>query len=518
MKAKLAAIFLIPFLLFGSLQTHAIDKDERKWQDETIYFLMVDRFNNGDLKNDKKVDAKDPEAFNGGDFQGIIDRMEHIKSMGFTAIMLSPIFDNVDGGYHGYWVNDFLKTEEHYGTIKQFKKLVQKAHDSGLKVLIDFPANSTGSDSELFLQKGSSWFHEKSEVSESSPRTEQLNGWVDGLPDLNHENPEVRAYLLDAAKFWIKETGIDGYRLSSAEHVPSDFWREFTAAAKSEKDGFYLIADLGSNAQELMDEYKEAGFSGFYNYGLSEDLRSSFAQTNGGTAALFEKWKETEAAVENPYDMGIFYDGPEMDRFTRKMLEAKQYPVSQWKQALNALYTSPGIPIVFYGTEIAVDGAGRPDNMRLMNFRTDKELIDHMAKLSELRQTLPSLTRGTVELLYEKDGMTVFKREYENETSIIAINNTTKTQTVRITPEQLDPEGKELRGLLIDEKSVGDKDGFTLILDRDESEIYVLAKKLGLNYPFIFTIVAIWVFFIWFFIFLARRGKRKRLEDERNNS
>ncbi|RHW43180.1 alpha-amlyase [Neobacillus notoginsengisoli] len=513
MKAKLTVYFLIPLLLIGSLQVQALEKDEGKWQDEIIYFLMVDRFNNGDLKNDANVNAKDPEAFNGGDFQGILDRIDHIKGMGFTAIMLSPIFDNVDGGYHGYWVNDFYKTEEHFGTIKQLKKLVDKAHKSGLKVLIDFPANSTGPDSKLFLEKGAEWFHEKTEISDSSSRDEQLNGWVEGLPDLNHENPEVRAYLIDAAKYWMKETNIDGYRLSSAEHVPADFWREFTEAVKAQKEEFYLIADLGPTSAELKDEYKDAGFSGMYDYELNGEMRSSFAQTNQGTGAIFAKWKEIESAAKKTYETASFYDGPGMDRFTRDMLEAKQYPVSQWKQALNYLYTAPGIPIVFYGTEIAVDGGSRPDNMKLMDFRTEKELIDHLAKLSELRHTLPSLTRGTMELLYDKDGMTVFKREYEKETAIVAINNTTKTQTVQLTPEQLDSEGKELRGMLGGDKSIGEKEGFTLVLDRDESEIYVLAPKLGLNYLFIVTVVAIWIFFISFFIFLARRGKKRRMAE-----
>ncbi|WP_316571118.1 alpha-amylase family glycosyl hydrolase [Neobacillus sp. YIM B06451] len=513
MKAKLAACFLVSLLLFGVLPVHAVEKDGQNWQDETIYFLMVDRFNNGSQKNDKKVNANDPLAYNGGDFHGIIDRLGHIKDMGFSAIMLSPIFDNVDGGYHGYWVNDFYNTEEHFGTIKEFKVLVKKAHEQGLKVLIDFPANSAGPDSKLVKEKGLEWFHEKNGAEDGSDRDKQLNGWVDGLPDFNHENPEVRAYLIDAAKWWIRETNLDGYRLDSAEHVPVEFWKEFSEAVKGEKDGFYLIGDLGPESGSLYDEYKDAGFDSFYDYPLMEELRSGLVKTDRSMSGILDRWATNKDNVPNPDEMAVFFDDHKLDRFTRDMVNVKQFPGSQWKQALTYMYTTPGIPVVYYGTEIAVDGGAPPDNSRLMNFRTDKELIDHITKLSELRQKLPSLSRGTMEKLYEKDGMAVFKRVYNGETAIIAINNTSKTQSVSLSPEQVAPNGNELRGLLIHEKSVGEKEGFTIVLDRDESEIFVLGKKVGLNYPFLALIAGIWLFFIWFFIFLARRGKKRRLGD-----
>ncbi|RDU35541.1 alpha-amlyase [Neobacillus piezotolerans] len=508
MKARLAACFLVSLLLFGVLPVHAIEKDGRKWQDETIYFLMVDRFNNGSQLNDKNVNAKDSLAYNGGDFLGIIDRLDHIKDMGFSSIMLTPVFDNVEGGYHGYWVNDFYKTEEHFGTLKEFKKLVKKAHESGLKVLIDFPANSAGPDSKLMKEKGPEWFHEESAVV-GLDKDARLNGWVDGLPDFNHENPEVRAYLIDAAKWWVKETDIDGYRLDSAEHVPASFWKEFSGAVKAEKDGFYLIGDLGPESRNLYGEYKDAGFDTFYDYPLLDELRKGLVKPDRSFSGVLENWGENMGIVENPHEMAVFFDDHKMARFTREMVNVKQFPGSQWKQALAYMYTTPGIPVVYYGTEIAVDGGDAPDNSRLMNFRADKELIDHITKLSELRQKLPSLTRGTMEKLYEKDGMAVFKRVYKGETAIIAINNTSETQYVNLSPEQVDPDGNELRGLLIDEKAEGKKDGFTIVLDRDESEIFVLAEKMGLNYPFIAAIAAIWIFFIWFFIFLAKRGKKQ---------
>ena len=109
-------------------------------------------------------------------------------------------------------------------------------------------------------------------------------------------------------------------------------------------------------------------------------------------------------------------DDPQSTRFTQDIVANKQFPGSRWKMALTYLYTTPGIPVVYYGSEIALNGGKAPDNHRQMNFRASKDLIDYLTKLSQLRQQLPSLTRGTFEKLYEKNGMVVYKRVYQNET------------------------------------------------------------------------------------------------------
>src|SRR6478735_5687463 len=129
MGKTLITLILISFLVITSLPVHAeMEKEERKWQDETIYSIMVDRFFDANTKNDFDVNTQDPLAYNGGDFQGVMDKLDYLKDMGFTAIRLTSIVDNTDGGYHGYWVNDFYKTDEHFGSLKTFKKLVQEAH------------------------------------------------------------------------------------------------------------------------------------------------------------------------------------------------------------------------------------------------------------------------------------------------------------------------------------------------------------------------------------------------------
>jgi len=509
MKKRLTTFILFMLLLFSALPVGAVEKEGRKWQDETIYFLMVDRFNNGDNSNDFNVDMQDPKAHHGGDFQGIIDKLDYLKDMGFTAIWLTPVFDNVDKGYHGYWINDFYKTEEHFGSVDKFKELVKEAHKRDIKIILDFVVNHVAPDHEWVNDPAKkNWFHEKQDIIDWNDQNQMENNWLYGLPDLAQENPETRKYLLDAAKWWIEETDIDGYRLDTVRHVPVDFWSEFSKEVKSVKKDFYLIGEVWSSDPNYIAKYDKAGIDGFVDYPLNDHLRTAFAKPDQTLDWLFTTAKRNEVIYENPELMGNFMDNHDTARFTQDAVQNRQHPGTRWKLALTYLYTAPGIPIVYYGSEIAMNGGEDPDNRKQMSFRADKELIDYITKIGELRNQLPSLTRGDFEMLYEKKGMAVFKRTYKDETSVIAINNTSNTQNITLTADQL-ADDQELRGLLADDL-VRSKDGeYKLAIDREKAEIYVLAKKTGLNIPYMVAMGTVYAAFIIFFFMLIRRAKRK---------
>lgn len=510
MKKSVLTLILIPFLLFYALPVGAVEKEGRKWQDETIYFLMVDRFNNGDNKNDFDVDMKDPKAYHGGDFQGVIDELDYLKDMGFTAIWMTPVFDNVDKGYHGYWINDFYNTEEHFGTVEEFKKLVSEAHKRDIKIILDFVVNHVAPEHEWVNDPAKNdWFHTKQDIVDWNNQEELENNWLYGLPDLNQENPETRNYLLDAAKWWIEETDIDGYRLDTVRHVPVDFWSDFSKEVKSVKKDFYLIGEVWSSDPNYIAMYDKAGIDGFVDYPLNDQLRTAFAKPDQTLSWLFKTAERNKVTYENPEVMGNFMDNHDTVRFTRDAIQSRQHPGTRWKLALTYLYTAPGIPIVYYGSEIALDGGEDPDNRRQMSFRADKELIDYITKIGELRNTLPSLSRGDLEVLYEKKGMAVFKRTYKEETSVIAINNTSNTQNVTLTSEQLAAD-KELRGLLADDLVRSNKDEYKLTIDREEAEIYVLAAKTGLNIPYLAVMGGVYAAFFIFIFLLVRRAKKRR--------
>lgn len=490
---KSILFILIPLLLFCGLPVGAVEKEEHSFQDESIYYITIDRFNNSDFSIDFDVDANDPNRYHGGDFQGIMDRLDYIKEMGFTTIGLSSIFDNEDDGYHGYWTKDFYKTEEHFGSIETFKELVQKAHEFDLKMIIDFNVNHVGPNHAWLTEADKKdWF---------------LPKMVNGLPTLDQENPEVKKYFVDVAKWWIDETNIDGYRLESVEHVPVDFWKEFSQKTRDVKEDFFLLGDIQTEDPAIVKQYQETGINGFVDYISNEELRNGFSQPDQTLQPIIELAEQNQELYENPYLLTTFMDNPHTHRFTRDSVVLNEHPGPRWKMALTYLYTTPGIPFVYYGSEIALDGGEEPDNQRQMDFRTEKELVDYIASIAKIRHDVPALTKGSMDVLYEQDGMMVYKREYEGETSVIAINNTSKTQSVTLT-EQLEGE-QELRGLLNGDL-VKSKDGsYQIIIDRDLAEIYVLADNSGLNYPFIGATAGVVVLFIIFLMMVKKRARKQ---------
>ena len=488
-KKRVFIFVLLILLLFNSIRAGAVEQEERKWQDETIYYMMIDRFNNGDQSNDENVKVDDPEEYHGGDFQGIIDKLDYIKEMGFTAIVLTPIFDNAEGGYHGYWTQDFYQTEEHFGSIDVWKQLVAEAHKRDMKVILEFVISHVSSSHP--------WVHD-----------DEKKDWLQISEDshymlLNLENPEVREYITEAAKWWIEETSIDGYQLHSIGEVPHDFISYFSKEIKSIHSNVLLLGDMKINDIANENSYIEAGLNGVMNDSLSKELRQAFREPDQSFTTLLENTESDK----NSYEMGTFLDNADHTRFTRDMVVLNEHPGPRWKQALTFLYSTPGIPIVYYGSEIALDGGEAPDNHRQMNFRTYPELAEYIAKIGQIRSSLPSLTRGDMDVLYEKDGFVIFKREYENETSVVAINNTTKTQSVAISADELQDE-MELRGRLNGDLVRSQNHEYTITIDRDESEIYVLSHQSGLNYAYLAALGTVLLLFGLFLFLVWRRSRR----------
>ncbi len=507
MKRMLPILILI--LFFSSVPANAkVTKQDRLWQDESIYSIMIDRFNDGDTQNDIDVNVKDPLAYNGGDLQGIIDKLDYIHDMGFTAIRLTPIFANVKNGYHGYWVTDFYKVDEHFGSLKTFQRLVKEAHKRKMKVLLDFVTNNVAESHPWVTDPSKkNWFHPKQEIVDWNRPQEVENGWVDGLPDLNQENPQVSSYLIDAAKWWIKKTNIDGYSLPDVNFVSLSFWSDFSTAVKKEKKDLFLMGIPSNRTTVDVKKYQAAGLDSILDFSRSQDLRKVFASTDQTLPSERVKLEHGQKS----YLLANFLDTENTVRFTRDIVGKRQFPGSRWKTALTYLYTTPGIPLVYYGTEIALNGGDIPDNRRQMNFRAEKELIDYITKIGELKNQLPSLTRGTFDMLYNKNGMMVYKRNFKGETAVVAINNTSKSQKVTLTADQLEGD-KELRGLLAGDLVRSHDDQYILILDRDNSEIYALTEKSGINIPLVGSLIAVIILAFVFLFFILKRGKTNKVD------
>lgn len=418
---------------------HVSAEETRSWEDEIVYSIMIDRFNNGDSRNDKGIDTNRLEAYQGGDIQGIIKRLDYIKEMGFTAVLLSP--PTASSSYDGYSPTDITKMNEHFGQVKDMQQLVQEAHERDMKVMLEFVVNN-----------------------------------------------ENQTDAIEYAKQWIKQTDIDGYHLIHNENVPKSVLNEVVASAQSVKQHFFVITDT-----------QMEGVKGVWNQAYQERMTDVFAKPNISVKSLYDVTKSGGDRLE-----GTFVDNSQTERFVRKAKENKYYPPARLKLALVYLYTSPGIPFVYYGTEIALDGGNVPDNRRLMDFKSDEKFLQYIGKLGELRKTLPSLRYGTFELLYDKDGMSLIKRRYKGETTLIAINNTTETQKVELAANEFGKD-HELRGLLEDDR-VREEDGkYYIVQKRETANVYALVEKTGWNWSFIAALVGVNVLFIIFLVLIKKR-------------
>ncbi|MBE7126948.1 MULTISPECIES: alpha-amylase family glycosyl hydrolase [Bacillus] len=422
---ELFICFCLAVILFVPVHTFAEEK--REWRDEVIYSIMIDRFNNGESKNDKQLDVGNLEGYQGGDIRGIIKRLDYIKEMGFTTIMLSPLFESEK--YDGLSVRNFQKVNEHFGTENDVKELVNEAHKKGMKVVFQFP----------------------------------------------YEENEQQ--LIDSMKWWIKEVDLDGSYVIHSEKKPRAFWDEVQKDLQKVKKDFHIMT------KEDNEYYKK--------------IVESFSKADMSVKPLYDvSGKEEEFAT--------FLDNQETKRFARIAKENMYYPPSRLKLAITYLLTSPGIPNFYYGTEIALDGGDAPDNRRLMDFKSDEKFMQHITKLGELRQARPSLRRGTFELLYDKDGMSILKRKYKDEVTLVAINNTKETQKVSL-PVSAIGEKQELRGLLEDEIIREENGKFYLVLKREESNVYKVSEETGVNWLFISLIVGVNVLFIAFLIAVKKK-------------
>lgn len=507
MQKRVLPLIIFSVLLFYSIPAYATAKEERILQDEVIYSIVIDRFFDGNPNNNDDADVNNPHTFNGGDFAGITKKLDYLKDMGFTTIILSPIFANGKDGYHGYWVDDFYQTDPHFGTLAEFKKLVEEAHKRDIKVMIDFMANHVGPNhSWLKDAEKSDWFKEKKTVTYDVNPENRENEWLDSLPELQTENPEVKSYLLNVARWWIRETNLDGYRLVKMQDAGTDFWQDFYQAVKTEKADFYLIGDLvGADKKELTG-YEETGMDAFMDYKVIDNLRTTFSAPDESLTNLLTKQTENKSP-----NVVTFMDTSLLPRFTFDAVTANQHPGTRWKLALSYLYTSPGVPALLYGTEIALNGGKSPENQPLMDFKTDQELVEYITKLAKIRAANPALTHGTIETLFEQDGVLIYKRMLAGETMVIVINNTSKTQTITLNQSQLE-ENKELRGEL-NSDLVRSKDHlYTIVIDREQAEIYKLANKSIINIPYLIALILVLAAFAIFIALVIKRSKRNKVD------
>lgn len=411
-------------LLLGTLvpatASAAAAAAQRQWPDETMYFIFLDRFHNGDQSNDGSPNLTDPRAWHGGDLQGVIDKLDYIKSLGFTSIWITPHVKNTGRDYHGYGAVDFFETDPHFGTVDKAKELVDKAHAKGMRVIFDIVVNHTGPLNPLAVQKPE-WFHPRTEISDWNNDRQVQEGWIFGLPDFDQSKPEVREYILAYSKFWIEKTGVDGFRLDTVKHIEPGFFTWYQKELEQVKPGFWTIGEVWHSNPIKLNLYQEAGLPALLDFPASEAARKAFA-ADGSLSTLAGVVSQVGRSMQEPLQMGAFLDNHDMTRFVS---EAKDDPVRRLKLGLTWLYAYRAMPIIYYGTEIALPGKNDPYNRD--DFPWGKEqnadVRDLVVKLNQLRQAQPALRRGTLENLQADQNTYVFARLMDQEKIVVVLNN-----------------------------------------------------------------------------------------------
>jgi alpha-amylase len=443
------------------------------WQDQIIYFIFNDRFSNGDRNNDFNVKANDPWAYHGGDLQGIINKLDYIKDLGATAIWITPPMDNRDNafkadfgggkiqeiwGYHGYWFKNFYAMDEHLGTMAKMQELVKKAHAKGIKVLIDIVVNHVDYDHEFARDKSNpqgkyyNWLHHNGKINDNewdNPWKVE-NGELAELPDLAQENPEVTNYLIDASKWWIQQTGTDGFRIDTVKHVGHDFWKTYSKEIKKfTGPDFLLLGEVYDGRPEINASYIKDGLDSTFDFPFYYAIKDVFGQGKSmrQIARLFEK----DSVYPNPNMMSPFIDNHDVPRFLN---DAGSNGIAKLQLAMSLIMTMRGMPMIYYGTEIALPGGADPDNRRDMVWGSNKNagVTNYLKKLTAIRKSFVSLRRGSQLEMWQDDQVFAFLRTTgapENEV-ITVLNNSDRieTRTIQLRAESKLSNGTSLNNLL----------------------------------------------------------------------
>ncbi len=446
--------------------------------DDIIYLIMPDRFANGDPTNDDPVisrglfDRNNSHFYHGGDLQGIIDHLPYLKSLGVTAIWITPVYDNTNkpnqhqavngkpiADYHGYGTTDYYAVEEHFGTLELLRKLVDEAHRLGLKVIQDQVANHIGPDHPWVTDSPKpTWFHgtPAHHINETwqiwtlpdphaSPEMKRnvLDGWfADVLPDMNQEDPDVAQYEIQNALWWVGAAGFDGIRQDTLPYVPRTFWHDWSAALKREYPDLRTVGEVFDSNPAIPSSFQsshnaksplDTGVDSVFDFPSFFNIRDAFAK--GTPMDAESKTLAEDRLYPDPGVLVTFLGNHDVARF----MSEPGATLDKLKLAFTFLLTARGIPCIYYGDEIAMRGGNDPDNRRDFpgGWTEDKrnafeaagrtpeegQMFDYVRKLTHLRAQWEPLRRGAFIDLAVGKNTWAYARETANQTVVVAINN-----------------------------------------------------------------------------------------------
>jgi glycosidase len=427
------------------------------WISDSIFYqIFPDRFENGDKDNDptnvQPWGAKPTiRGFQGGDLRGVINRFDYLQDLGINSIYLNPIFQATSN--HRYNTTDYYQIDPILGSFRDYEKLIEIAHQNDMRVILDGVFNHSGRGFFAFQdllenQQHSNyvdWYHVHQFPLDAygSGKAENYAAWwsFKSLPKFNTSNPEVRRYLLDVARFWI-ERGADGWRLDVPNEIDDDdFWQEFRDVVKSVNSQAYLVGEIWEADPRWVGDHH---FDGLMNYPFREALVDFFIKDTLSPSQFGAKleWLINIYPQENAFAHLL----PMGSHDTPRLKTVAEGDMKKVRLMSMTQFHFPGIPSVYYGDEIGLEGDKDPDCRRAFSWNEeswDQELRGFLKTLISLRNRYSQLRYGKFERIFEDDdrGIVVFSRVLDGNQAILAMNVSSRAADVQLKHSKVLSEG-----------------------------------------------------------------------------
>jgi len=453
--------------------------------DNIIYSIMIDRFSNGDISNDNPVKHDSlftPANYQGGDLQGIINKMEsgYFDKLGVNAFWISPIVDNTNNayreypaphrwytGYHGYWPTSSNKVEEHFGDMNLVKKIIDIAHKKNSKVFLDYVAHHVHEEHWMWKDHRN-WFGTfnlpNGRMNLRLWDEYRLTTWFEPyMPSFDFVSSyEALEFMTDNAVWWLKVTGADGYRHDAVKHVPNEFWRLLTKKLKKEiaiplEKEVYQIGESFGGIDMIASYVNNGQLSAQFNFNLYDVAVPTFLDEKASFKLLDYQMQKSFQVFGYNNLMGNIMDSHDKIRYMAyadgdlsindgragdfawnnppKVDDPKSY--DKLKLHLAYILTIPGVPIIYYGDEIGMIGAADPDNRRMMRFgydldKNEIQTFEDVSKLIHIRKEHSALRYGDFLTLQADENIYAFIRSDLNERVLTIVNKSSEMQDLEL--------------------------------------------------------------------------------------
>lgn len=478
---------------------------------DVLYLIMPDRFADGDTTNNvipsmmhpEKVDRSNPNLRHGGDLAGIKNHIDYLEDLGITAVWFNPIQENdmPGGSYHGYAVTDYYAIDPRFGSNQEYAELIDNLHDRGIKTVMDMIFNHSGITHPWIEDLPSSdWLNFPDNYQQTNYRLSTVtdpyasdydksmtvDGWfVYGMPDLNQNNPHLMKYLIQNSIWWIEDSGIDGIRMDTYPYADAAAMARWISAVNEEYPDFNIVGEcwLGDIAGVARwQSGSPLSVASGNDTNLKTVMDFPLMTKVGGLAPFMENtdsWNGLNKIYDHlamdfvyadPLNVLRFLDNHDTERVIRNDIDSLQ----QWKQAVALLLTIPGIPQLYYGTELLMSGTreggdgnirkdmpggfpGDKTNAFSKEGRTDlqNEAFDFIAAINKWRKNSKAAAKGTMKHFMPVNGLYLYQRTADDDSFVVVMNGRDEPNEVEMARyQEIIPVGQKFKDVISGEEII----------------------------------------------------------------